>query len=98
MATIALMLVSTFMAIVIGIPLGVVISRSNPMQSVVLPVLDIMPTMSIFIYLFPFVMLFDPGKIPALLATIIFAVPPVIHLTNLGIRQVDAEIVEAVRS
>lgn len=98
MATIALMLVSTFMAIVIGIPLGVTISRSNSMQSVVLPVLDIMQTMPIFIYLIPFVMLFGPGKIPALLATIIFAIPPVIRLTNLGIRQVDAEIVEAVRS
>lgn len=98
MATIALMLVSTFLAIVIGIPLGVAISRSNPMQSVVLPVLDIMQTMPIFIYLIPFVMLFGPGKIPALLATIIFAIPPVIRLTNLGIRQVDAEIVEAVRS
>ena len=98
MATIALMLVSTFLAILIGIPLGVAISRSNPMQSVVLPVLDIMQTMPIFIYLIPFVMLFGPGKIPALLATIIFAIPPVIRLTNLGIRQVDAEIVEAVRS
>lgn len=98
MATIALMLVSTFLAILIGIPLGVGISRSNRMQSVVLPVLDIMQTMPIFIYLIPFVMLFGPGKIPALLATIIFAIPPVIRLTNLGIRQVDAEIVEAVRS
>ena len=98
MATIALMLVSTFLAILIGIPLGVAISRSNPMQSVVLQVLDIMQTMPIFIYLIPFVMLFGPGKIPALLATIIFAIPPVIRLTNLGIRQVDAEIVEAVRS
>ena len=75
MATIALMLVSTFLAILIGIPLGVAISRSNPMQSVVLPVLDIMQTMPIFIYLIPFVMLFGPGKIPALLATIIFAIP-----------------------
>jgi len=98
MATIALMLVSTFLAILIGIPIGVAISRSNTMQSIALPVLDIMQTMPIFIYLIPFVMLFGPGKIPALLATIIFAIPPVIRLTNLGIRQVDAEIVEAVRS
>lgn len=98
MATIALMIVSTVLAIVIGIPLGVAISRSNTMQSITLPVLDIMQTMPIFIYLIPFVMLFGPGKIPALLATIIFAIPPVIRLTNLGIRQVDAEIVEAVRA
>ena len=61
----------------------------------VLPVLDIMQTMPIFVYLIPFVMLFGPGKIPALLATIVFAVPPVIRLTNLGIRQVDREVLEA---
>jgi glycine betaine/proline transport system permease protein len=63
-----------------------------------LPVLDIMQTMPIFVYLIPFVMLFGPGKIPALLATIVFAIPPVIRLTDLGIRQVDPEIVEASRA
>ena len=63
-----------------------------------LPVLDIMQTMPIFVYLIPFVMLFGPGKIPALLATLVFAVPPVIRLTNLGIRHVDPEIVEATRA
>ena len=95
MATIALMLTSTFLAVLIGIPVGVIMSRSNTVQSITLPVLDIMQTMPIFVYLIPFVMLFGPGKIPALLATIVFAVPPVIRLTNLGIRQVDAEVVEA---
>lgn len=60
-----------------------------------LPLLDIMQTMPIFVYLIPFVMLFGPGKIPALLATIVFAIPPMIRLTNLGIRQVDEEVVEA---
>lgn len=98
MATIALMLVSTVLAIVIGIPIGIVMSRSNAVQSLTLPILDIMQTLPIFVYLIPFVMLFGPGKIPALLATIVFAVPPVIRLTNLGIRQVDAETVEAVES
>ena len=98
MATIALMLLSTFLAVFFGIPIGVGMSRSKTMQSVALPVLDIMQTMPIFVYLIPFVMLFGPGKIPALLATIVFAIPPVIRLTDLGIRQVDAEIVEAVRS
>ena len=96
MATIALMLTATFMAVLIGIPIGVAMSRSNTMQSISLPVLDIMQTMPIFVYLIPFVMLFGPGKIPALLATIVFAIPPVIRLTNLGIRQVDAEVIEAV--
>jgi glycine betaine/proline transport system permease protein len=96
MATIALMLISTLLAVLIGIPIGVTMSRSNALQSVALPVLDIMQTMPIFVYLIPFVMLFGPGKIPALLATIVFAIPPVIRLTNLGIRHVDAEVVEAV--
>lgn len=98
MATIALMVVSTVLAVLIGLPIGIGMSRSNRMQSVSLPVLDIMQTMPIFVYLIPFVMLFGPGKIPALLATIVFAIPPVIRLTNLGIRHVDAETVEASRA
>ncbi|MBZ0128353.1 MAG: ABC transporter permease subunit [Rhodobacteraceae bacterium] len=98
MATIALMLVATLLAVLIGLPVGVGMSRSNRMQGVTLPVLDIMQTMPIFVYLIPFVMLFGPGKIPALLATIVFAIPPVIRLTNLGIRQVDEEIVEAAQA
>lgn len=96
MATLALMLTATLLAVVIGIPLGIAMSRSDSLQSVMLPVLDIMQTMPIFVYLIPFVMLFGPGKIPALLATIVFAVPPVIRLTNLGIRHVDREVIEAV--
>ncbi|OUR75447.1 ABC transporter permease [Alphaproteobacteria bacterium 46_93_T64] len=96
MATIALMITSTLLAILIGIPVGVLMSRSNTMQSITLPILDIMQTMPIFVYLIPFVMIFGPGKIPALLATIVFAIPPVIRLTNLGIRQVDAEVIEGV--
>ncbi|MDH3233663.1 MAG: proline/glycine betaine ABC transporter permease [Alphaproteobacteria bacterium] len=95
MRTIALMLTATLLAVVIGIPLGIWMSRSDRVEKVTLPVLDIMQTMPIFVYLIPFVMLFGPGKIPALLATIVFAVPPVIRLTNLGIRQVDREVVEA---
>ena len=98
MATIALMLTSTIIAVIIGIPIGIGMSRSDRMQGIMLPVLDIMQTMPIFVYLIPFVMLFGPGKIPALLATIVFAVPPVIRLTNLGIRQVDQEVMEAVTS
>lgn len=98
MATVALMLVSTLMAVFLGLPIGVLMSRSNRVQGIALPVLDIMQTMPIFVYLIQFVMLFGPGKIPALLATIVFAIPPVIRLTNLGIRQVDAEIVEASRA
>lgn len=98
MATVALMVVATLLAVVLGLPIGVGMSRSDRMQSVTLPVLDVMQTMPIFVYLIPFVMLFGPGKIPALLATIVFAIPPVIRLTNLGIRGVDPEIVEATRA
>jgi glycine betaine/proline transport system permease protein len=96
MATLALMLTATLLAVAIGVPLGIAMSRSDPLQSVMLPVLDIMQTLPIFVYLIPFVMLFGPGKIPALLATIVFAVPPAIRLTNLGIRHVDPEVIEAV--
>jgi glycine betaine/proline transport system permease protein len=96
MATVALMLTATLLAILIGIPVGIAMSRSNPIQAFMLPILDIMQTMPIFVYLIPFVMLFGPGKIPALLATLVFALPPVIRLTNLGIRHVDPEVMEAV--
>ena len=98
METMALMLTSTLFSISIGIPIGILMSRSDRMQSAVLPILDIMQTMPIFVYLIPFVMLLGPGKVPALLATIVFAVPPVIRLTNLGIRHVDFDVVEAYTS
>jgi glycine betaine/proline transport system permease protein len=95
MKTMALMLTSTLLAVTGGIPLGIAMTRSDRFQAFMLPLLDIMQTMPIFVYLIPFVMLFGPGKIPALLATIVFAVPPIIRLTNLGIRHVDSEVVEA---
>ena len=98
MKTMALMLTSTILAIAIGIPVGIIMSRSDKFTSIMTPTLDIMQTMPIFVYLIPFVMLFGPGNIPALLATIVFAVPPVIRLTNLGIRHVDSEAVEAYTS
>lgn len=98
MASLALMLAATILSVFLGIPLGILMSRSDRMRNAMLPILDIMQTMPIFVYLIPFVMLFGPGKIPALLATIVFAIPPVIRLTNLGIRQVDPEIVEASRA
>ncbi len=96
MATIALMLAATVVAVALGIPLGIAMARSNWLRSLTLPLLDIMQTLPIFVYLIPFVMLFGPGKIPAILATVFFAIPPVIRLTDLGIRQVDDEVVEAI--
>lgn len=96
MATIALMLAATVVAVVVGIPLGVAMARWDGLRAMALPLLDIMQTLPIFVYLIPFVMLFGPGKIPAILATVFFAIPPVIRLTDLGIRQVDGEVVEAI--
>lgn len=98
MRTLALMLVCTLISILVGIPLGIFMSWSDRFRSMMLPVLDIMQTMPSFVYLIPAIMLFGPGKIPAVLATVIYAVPPLIRLTDLGIRMVDTEIMEAAES
>jgi len=95
MRTLSIITVCTIMAIVIGIPIGILMAGSNRVQSVVTPILDIMQTMPAFVYLIPVVMLLGIGKIPGLIAVIIYAIPPVIRLTNLGIRLVDSEVMEA---
>lgn len=98
MQTIAIMLVSILISVIIGVPVGVVIARSNITRSIINPILDLMQTIPSFVYLIPAVMLFGLGKVPAILATVIYAVPPLIRLTDLGIRQVDGEVVEASRA
>ena len=98
MQTVAIMLVAMGLAIVIGIPVGVITAKSDATRGVVNPVLDLMQTIPSFVYLIPAVMLFGLGKIPAVLATVIYATPPLIRLTDLGIRYVDAEVVEASRA
>ena len=95
MRTLAIIFVATLIAIAIGIPLGIAMSRSDRVQAFMTPILDVMQTMPIFVYLIPVVMLFGLGKIPGLIAVVIYAVPPVIRLTNLGIRLVDQEVLEA---
>lgn len=95
MRTLSIITVCTFLSIGIGIPIGILMSRSNRVQSFVTPILDIMQTMPAFVYLIPVVMLLGIGKIPGLIAVIIYAIPPVIRLTNLGIRLVDKEVLEA---
>ncbi len=95
MRTMSIILVSTMLAIVIGIPIGISMARSDRVQSIVTPILDVMQTMPAFVYLIPVVMLLGIGKIPGVIAVIIYAVPPVIRLTNLGIRLVDKEVLEA---
>lgn len=95
MRTLSIITVCTFIAIAIGIPVGITMARSNRVQSIVTPMLDIMQTMPAFVYLIPVVMLLGIGKIPGVIAVVIYAIPPVIRLTNLGIRLVDKEVLEA---
>ena len=98
MSTLSIITVSTLLSIFLGIPVGIMMARSDRVQSVVTPILDVMQTMPAFVYLIPVVMLLGIGKIPGLIAVIIYAIPPVIRLTNLGIRLVDKEVLEAAQS
>lgn len=95
MRTLSMITVCTILSIVIGIPIGIAMARSDRIQSVITPILDVMQTMPAFVYLIPVVMLLGIGKIPGLIAVVIYAIPPVIRLTNLGIRLVDKEVLEA---
>ncbi|MGO4745439.1 ABC transporter permease [Serratia quinivorans] len=96
MQTLALVLVATLLAVIIGIPLGVLAARNDRIRAVMMPLMDVMQTMPSFVYLIPVLMLFGLGKVPAILATVIYATPPLIRLTDLGIRQVDKEVMESV--
>lgn len=93
--TLSLMLLSCAVTIALGIPLGVVAAKSKLLRALLWPVLDVMQTMPGFVYLIPALMLFGLGKVPAMLATIVYAMPPMIRLTALGIEQVDPELREA---
>ena len=95
MATLAIVSVATLLSIAIGIPIGILMARSDRVQAMILPVLDIMQTIPSFVYLIPVVMLLGIGKVPGLLAVMIYAIPPIVRLTNLGIRLVDKEVLEA---
>lgn len=95
METLSLVLAATLIAIALGVPLGIAMARSNAVQAVARPALDLMQTMPAFVYLIPAAMFFGLGAVPGTIATVIFAMPPVVRLTNLGIRQVHAEFIEA---
>lgn len=95
MTTLSLVLTAVLFCALIGIPTGIWMARSERVNGVVRPLLDAMQTTPAFVYLVPIVMLFGIGNVPGVVVTIIFAVPPVIRLTNLGIRQVPADLVEA---
>jgi glycine betaine/proline transport system permease protein len=95
MRTLSIITVATLLSISIGVPVGIAMARSNRLQAVVTPILDIMQTMPAFVYLIPVVMLLGIGKVPGIIAVLIYAIPPVIRLTNLGIRLVDKDVLEA---
>ena len=95
MRTLAIITVATLLSISIGVPIGIAMARSDRVQTIVTPILDIMQTMPAFVYLIPVVMLLGIGKVPGILAVLVYAIPPVIRLTNLGIRLVDKDVVEA---
>ncbi|PTS98380.1 glycine/betaine ABC transporter [Pedobacter sp. HMWF019] len=98
MATLALILSSAFMALLMGIPLGIWAAKKPLAKKIIRPVLDFMQTMPAFVYLIPAVLFFGLGKVPGAFATIIFAMPPAVRLTTLGISQVPEDVVEATRS
>jgi ABC-type proline/glycine betaine transport system permease subunit len=96
--TLTIILTSVLISLLIGLPIGVLISASRKASAIVRPILDTMQTMPSFVYLIPAVMLIGLGEVPAVIATTIYAVPPVIRLTSHGIRQVDTEVVEAAKA
>jgi len=98
MMTLAIIIVAVIISLALGIPAGIIMARSNRVESIFKPILDAMQTMPSFVYLIPALMLFGLGKVPAVFATIIYAVPPVIRLTNSGIRQVSESVIEAARA
>ncbi|WP_298040766.1 proline/glycine betaine ABC transporter permease [uncultured Microbacterium sp.] len=95
MQTLALVIVSALVAIVIAVPLGIWSARNNTVRAILKPILDFMQTMPAFVYLIPAIVFFSIGVVPGLVATVIFALPPGVRMTELGIRGVDSETVEA---
>merc|ERR1711991_88639 len=98
MSTIAIISVATLVCVVVGIPLGILMSRSRKVEAGITPILDVMQTVPSFVYLIPIIMLLGIGKVPGLIAVCIYAIPPIVRLTNLGIRLVDKDILEAAES
>ena len=95
MTTLSIVFTALVICLLFGIPLGILAARNDRFQAFIRPVLDGMQTIPAFVYLVPVVMLFGIGNVPGVIVTIVFAIPPVIRLTNLGIRQVPADVVEA---
>lgn len=98
MATLSLVIVSAFISLLIGVPLGILGARHDKLDKVLRPILDFMQTMPAFVYLIPAVLFFGMGKVPGAISTVIFSMPPAVRLTNLGIRQVPEDVIEAAKS
>jgi glycine betaine/proline transport system permease protein len=98
MQTLAIVIAATILAVVTGVPIGILVGRNAVLGQVFRPLLDLMQTMPSFVYLIPVLMVFPLGPVPALIATFIYAIPPVIRLTDLGIRQVAEDVVEAAQA
>ena len=94
MRTLAIVVVSTLVCIVVGIPTGILMAKNNLAQRIILPILDLMQTIPSFVYLIPVIMLFGLGKVPGLIAISVFAIPPVIRFTNIGIREINKDLTE----
>lgn len=95
MLTLSLILAASLISIVVGVPLGIWMAKNNTVKAIITPVLDFMQTMPAFVYLIPAVSFFGIGMVPGIIASVIFAMPPVVRLTDLGIRQVPKELIEA---
>lgn len=95
MQTVAIVIVSTLISVLIGIPLGILAATNKTMATLVRPILDFMQTLPSFVYLIPAILLFGLGNVPAVIATFVFATPPAVRMTTLGIQQVPADVVEA---
>ena len=95
MSTLAIISVATLLCLLIGAPIGIVMAKSNKVSVVLSPILDTMQTIPTFVYLIPIIMLLGIGKVPGLIAVCIYAIPPIVRLTNLGIREVNAKLIEA---
>lgn len=94
-STLSLIITATLIALALALPFGILSAKVKPVSAVMRPILDLMQTMPAFVYLIPSVLLFGIGDVPAVISTIIFAMPPVIRLTELGIRQVPKDLIEA---
>ena len=98
MQTLALMLVAVSLSLLVSVPLGILAARHAHLQQVLRPILDLMQTMPAFVYLIPVLLFFGVARVPSVVATMIYAIPPGIRLTELGLRQVSPTVVEAARA